>query len=125
MIYVYMTSAIENETQLHTAVVEFIRKKYPHAVIIPGLGEFQKTDELRMEAWQKGYMAGQPDLIIMHPNKEHHALVIELKSPKQSEVAPSAKQMAMLAKLRKLGYKCVVSNSYVDTICEIVEYMHD
>ncbi len=114
---------MENETQLHTAVVEFIRKKYPNVIIIPGLGEFQKTDELRMEAWKKGYMAGQPDLIIMHPNEEHHALVIELKSPKQSEVNPSAKQMAMLARMRKLNYRRVVSNSYVDVICDIVEYM--
>ena len=114
---------MENENQLHMAVVEFIRKKYPNVIIIPGLGEFQKTDELRMEAWKKGYVAGQPDLIIMHPNKEHHALVIELKSPKQEEVAPSAKQMALLARMRKLNYKCVVSNNYVDIICDIVEYM--
>ena len=114
---------MENETDLHTAVVQFIRKKYPHAVIIPGLGEFQTTDELRMEAWKKGYTAGQPDIIIMQPNKEHHALAIELKSPKHEHATPTAKQLAFMARLRKLGYKCVVSNSYVDTICEIVDYM--
>ena len=95
---------MENETQLHIAVVQFIRKKYPQAVIIPGLGEFQTTEELRLEAWQKGYMAGQPDLIIMQPNKEHHALALELKSPKQQEATPTAKQLAMLAKIGKLGY---------------------
>ena len=118
-----MISPIENETQLHTAVVQFIRKKYPQVIIVPGLGEFQTTDELRMEAWKKGYTAGQPDIIIMQPNKEHHALVIELKSPKQEQATASAKQMAFMAKMRKLGYKCVVSNSYVDVICDIVEYM--
>ena len=87
-----MIASIENETQLHVALVAFIRKKYPNIIIIPGLGKFKTTDELRLEAWQKGYMAGQPDIILMHPNKEHHALVIELKSPKHEEVNSSAKQ---------------------------------
>ena len=68
-------------------------------------------------------MAGQPDIILMQPNQEHHALVIELKSPKQQEANPSAKQMVILARLRKLGYKCVVTKSYEEGICEIVEYM--
>ena len=70
-----------------------------------------------------GYTAGQTDIIFMQPNKEHHALAIELKSPKHDEATTSALQMAVLAKLRKLGYKCVVSNNYVDVICFIVEYM--
>ena len=120
---VYMIRTPENETQLHVALVTFIRKKYPNIVLIPGLGEFQTTNELRLEAWQKGYMAGQPDIILMHPNKEHHALVIELKSPKHQEVTPSAKQQVILARLRKLWYKCVVTNSYEEGICEVVQYM--
>ena len=32
---------INDETDLHKKVVEFIRKYAPHAVIIPGLGEYQ------------------------------------------------------------------------------------
>ena len=30
-----------NETDLHRKVIDFIRKYYPQAIIIPGLGELQ------------------------------------------------------------------------------------
>ena len=39
---------------LHTEVVKFVREKYPGAVMIPGLREFQDTGELRVKASQKG-----------------------------------------------------------------------
>lgn len=46
---------IENETDLHCKVVHFIRKFYPEAVIVAGLGELQDTRAKRINSWKKGY----------------------------------------------------------------------
>lgn len=42
---------IENETDLHCKVVEYIRRLYPEAIIVAGLGEFQDTCSKRRSAW--------------------------------------------------------------------------
>ena len=37
----YLQFEMLNETDLHRKVIDFIRKYYPQAIIIPGLGELQ------------------------------------------------------------------------------------
>ena len=120
MIYVYMISPMKNESDLHKAIIKYIRLRYPQTIIIPGLGEFQTTDELRLDAWQKGYTAGQPDIILLHPTEDYHGFAIELKHPKYMDRNPSHKQMLMYARLRRLNYKVLVSHSYEEVISEIV-----
>ncbi|CAB4006112.1 Hypothetical predicted protein [Paramuricea clavata] len=75
-----------NETDLHHAVVSYIRDNYPEAVIIPGLGEYQDTMSKRCDAWKKGYKGGQPDLIIENPMGKYKGFAIEFKSPKGTGV---------------------------------------
>ena len=70
-----------NETDLHKKVIDFIRKYYPQAIIIPGLGELQRTPGCRIEAWQKGYKGGQPDILIANQSNDFIGLAIELKTP--------------------------------------------
>ena len=55
----------ENETDLHYKVVQYIRHFYPEAIIVPGLGELQDTPNKRIDAWKKGYLKGQGDLLIL------------------------------------------------------------
>ena len=117
------TISITNEFDLHVKVVEFIRKKYPHVILIAGLGELQTSDESRIQSWQKGYTAGQPDLILLKPNSQYHGMAIEFKSPKSCEVDASHKQKVCLAKLRKVGYKVILSNVYEDILLTVAEYM--
>ena len=63
---------IENEADLHYKVVQYIRRFYPEA-IIAGLGENQKdSSEKSIKSWRKGYMKGQPDIIIMNNHKEYN-----------------------------------------------------
>ena len=116
------TIIINNEFDLHTRVVQFVRKRYPEVIIIPGLGELQTTDDIRIKSWQKGYTAGQPDLILLKPTLEHCGLAIEMKTPKSQEADTSHKQKLFLARLRKVGFKTVVSNSYEDILYEIISY---
>jgi hypothetical protein len=53
-----------NETDLHYAVVRYIRRFHPDALIIAGLGEYQDTVQRRSDAYRKGYIGGQPDIIL-------------------------------------------------------------
>ena len=56
---------IENETDLHCKVVQYIRRFYPDDIIIAGLGENQHTAAKRYCFMKKGYMKGQPDIVII------------------------------------------------------------
>ena len=117
------TININNEFDLHTRVVAFIRKRYPEVIIIPGLGELQTTDDTRIKAWQKGYTAGQPDLILLKPTLEHCGLAIEMKTPKSQEAQATHKQKLFLARLRRTGFKTIVSNCYEDILWAVISYL--
>ena len=67
---------------MHYKVVNFIRTYYPDCLIVPGLGENQDSANKRVNSQRKGYMRGQPDLIIQNLHKHHNGLVIELKTAK-------------------------------------------
>ena len=51
---------IATEKQLHNQVVSWLSRFHPELVIVPGLGELQKTDEARMEAWRRATRRGKP-----------------------------------------------------------------
>ncbi len=72
---------LKNETDLHYKVVEFIRTNYPHIMMLPGLGEYQKTSDLRKDAWGKGYIGGQPDVVILNSHKTLNGFALEIKTP--------------------------------------------
>ena len=71
-----------NATDLHKKVVEFIRNcLQPRAIIIPGLGEYQFNSGIRCQCYDKGYLGGQPDLLIINTHRYHQGLALELKTP--------------------------------------------
>ena len=72
---------IANENDLHYRVVNMIRRFYPHAILVPELGENQDTSCKRLDAWSKGYMKGQPDLLTLNNHKVYNGMGIEFKSP--------------------------------------------
>lgn len=57
----YKMFKIENETDLHCKVVEYIHRFYQEVIIVAGLGELQDTSSKRISSWKKGYMKGQPN----------------------------------------------------------------
>ena len=110
-----------NETDLHYKTVDFIRKYYPQAIIVPGLGELQRTEQDRLDAWAKGYKSGICDLLLLNPNDHNNGLALELKTPAGTGVV-SQNQQAFLEKLEAVGFKTLISNDY-DQICqEIRDY---
>ena len=113
---------IENEMDLHSKIVELIRNFYPDALLVPGLGENQDTSEKRINSWKKGYMRGQPDLMILNYHKDFRGLCIEFKSPTNNyEVSES--QLKMKAEYSKSEYAFILSNDY-DKISKLIhKYM--
>ena len=113
---------LQNENDLHHKVVDFLRTLYPDVLLMaPGLGEFQDTHWRRIKSHRKGYMKGQPDLLIFNSNKEFHGLCFEFKTPSGKGVL-SNEQRAWLTKLASHNWKCVVSNDYDDIVEQIVSY---
>ena len=72
---------IGNETDLHFKIVDFIRKFYPDSILVAGLGENQDTEDKRLDSYKKGYVRGQPDLMVLNYHKDFEGLSIEFKSP--------------------------------------------
>ena len=72
---------IGNETDLHYKVVDLIRRYYPDSILVAGLGENQDTEDKRLDSYKKGYMRGQPDLMVLDYHKDYKGLCIEFKSP--------------------------------------------
>ena len=52
---------LQNERSLHYRVVNYLKRYYPDAVVIPGLGENQDTSDKRIDSKRKGYEGGQCD----------------------------------------------------------------
>ena len=110
-----------NETDLHYQVVKHIREWYPNVIIIPGLGEYQDSSAKRCDAWSKGYIGGQPDLIIMEPSKGYCGYAIELKTPKGTGTV-SGKQKCWMNMLSSKGFKTTVSNDYAEIVVDLEVY---
>ena len=112
---------ISNENDLHKKVVAWIRRFRAELIVVPGLGELQKTDELRMEAWGKGYRKGCPDLLILNRHEHYRGMAIELKTPTGGGNL-SKHQKAFLKQLRKNGFFVLVSNDYDFIVWQIERY---
>ena len=47
-------------------LVQYIRRFYPEAIIVSGIGELQVTPAKRINSRKKDYQKGQPDIMIMN-----------------------------------------------------------
>ena len=63
---------MRDEFDLHIRLVKFIKEYYPHLILVPGLGENQTTENLRMKSKGKGYRAGQPDLLVLNKHRKYN-----------------------------------------------------
>ena len=111
---------ITNEDDLHKKVVHVINKFYPDAIVVSGCIN-QSTDKLIIQSYSKGYVAGQPDLMIVNWHPSYIGLAIEFKSPTGMGKV-SLKQLKFLEKLRNNMWLCLVSNCYDEIIMRIVQY---
>ena len=101
-----------------------MRRFYPQAITIGGLGELQDTDSKRIDAKRKGYTAGQADLLLMNSNRKYKAFAIEFKHPGGfGELREN--QRVFLENLQKEGCKTMVSSDYDEITRAIIAYFED
>ena len=111
-----------NETSLHYQIIKVIRRFYPHALLLPGLGELQDTSSKRIDAYRKGYQRGQANIVIGNKHIAYQGFAIELKNPNNYyQVSDAQLNMEKIYKLN--GYKYLCSNDYDFIIKEIHDYM--
>ena len=115
---------LKNEKDLHYKVINFIKDSYPDIILIPGLGEHQTTSQLRCDAYNKGYTAGQPDILILNSHKTYSGFALELKSP-LGKGELSSKQSNYLNNLKLQNYKILVSDNYDMTLINLINYFRD
>ena len=113
---------IGNENDLHYKVVDLIRRYYPDSILVAGLGENQDTEDKRLDSYKKGYMRGQPDLIILDYHKDYKGLCIEFKSP-TNNYSVSEAQLKMKENYRNNDYAFILSNDYDKISKNIHKYM--
>lgn len=112
---------IENETDLYYKVVQYIRRFYPEAIIVPGLGELQDTPNKRIDAWEKGYLKGQGELLVLNNHKDYNGFLLEFKNPNNNYKVSEAQEM-MMCKCKENGYLTLISNDYDSIIRQIIDY---
>ena len=113
--------SIMNEKDLHYNIIKLIKSIIHEPIIIAGLGEHQTTSAIRCDAYNKGYLGGQPDIMILNTHKYFNGLAIELKTPKGNATL-SDNQEIFLNRLSDNNYKTIVSNDYNDIILQLIEY---
>ncbi|CAH3190705.1 unnamed protein product, partial [Porites lobata] len=113
---------IGNETDLHYKVVDLMRRYYPDTILVAGLGENQDTEDKRLDSYKKGYMRGQPDLMVLDYHKDYKGLCIEFKSPTNNYHVSEA-QLEMKKKYVNNCYAFIVSNDYDKISKNIHHYM--
>ena len=120
-----LTFNIQNEFDLHTQVINFIKVQYPNILLTIANGELQNdTFEKRHKSYLTGYTPGTFDIIINNLHKNYSGFAIELKSPRGSGVI-SEPQKLMQEKYNLNGFKTLISNDYNQIIVEIIEYMRE
>ena len=113
---------IGNETDLHYKVVDLIRRYYPDSILVAGLGENQDTENKRLDSYKKGYMRGQPDLMVLDYHKDYKGLCIEFKSATNNYHVSKA-QYELMEKYSNNDYKFILSNDYDEICIEVHDYM--
>ena len=115
-------AAICNETDLHYAVVAFIRKRFPSIKVLASLGENQCTEQRRIDSYRKGYASGSADLTIPYQHAYYKGIAVEFKSPTGSGLLAD-KQLTHLQYLKDIAnYKILVSNDYDYIIETLIEF---
>ena len=120
-----LTFSIQTEYDLHVQIINFIKVKYPNALLTVANGELQNdTYEKRIKSKLTGYIPGTFDILISNMHKQYSGFAIELKSPKGTGVI-SPQQLKMKRTYEQNGFKTLVSNDYNECITQIIEYMFE
>ncbi len=102
------------EKQIHTLICEYLDLQYPNIIYLSDMSGMRVSIGLRVEMKRKRCKRFViPDLIILHPKKGYHGLLIEIKAGKDDLYNKNGKikkvehlenQCKSLVQLNSLGY---------------------
>ena len=118
------TFAIQNEFDLQSKVVHFLKERYPETIYSATLGENQDTGSKRIRSCMLGYQSGSPDLIIHSLHKTYRGFALEMKTP-TGLGSLSDQQKKMIRNYELNGFKVLVSNSYDEILYELINYLRE
>jgi hypothetical protein len=116
--------AVGREDALHYKVIKYIRATYPDAETIVGLGEHLQTDHQRMDGYLKGYVGGQPDIMVLRglPNGNQDVFAIELKNPNGAGELNEKQAEYHERLLLQCHVKTIVSSKYEEVVIALHEH---
>ena len=122
------------EKQIHSQVCKYLDLQYPKVIytsdssgVRVSIGMAKALKAIRC----KGYKI--PDLIIMHPNKSYHGLIIEIKKDLSQILTKSGtfkkdqhvqEQLKSLEELKRLGYAAIFGCGFDHCKSVIDEYIN-
>jgi len=116
----------KGENRLQYRVIEHMKDKYPDVIILPGLGEYQDREFLRIDASLKGYIGGQPDIILLRKLSSDFTdvMAIELKNPNGSNWL-SEKQVRFIRRLETCNVTTMVADNYEDVVIGLHDHYRE
>ena len=122
---------MNTEAKLQIAIANFIRLQYPKVYFMSDhSGVWFKSFPMRKFMKDSHSTHAQLDMVILHPNKGRHGLILELKSKSPLKKDGSFKKDAHLqdqqnsiVHLTKLSYSCGIVWELNTAIEYINEYM--
>ena len=109
-----------SEQSLQTAVVNYLKLKYPRIRFCASLGGIRTSFKQAVKAKATGYVKGFPDLQITEARGGYFGLFLEIKQLKRYA---TKEQKEWIKDLTDRGYKAVITKGLENTINEIDSYL--
>ena len=122
------------EENTHAAICRYIQAQYPDVIFMSDGSGLKLPMGLAVKYSKLKSGRGIPDLLILHPNKQYKALILEIKREgtrvflKNGELSKDKhirEQAAILDRLNKIGYMAVFCIGASEGIDIIDEYMNN
>lgn len=117
----------DEEHRIQCACVRWFAYQYPHLTgrlfAVPNGGGRSKVDAARLKA--EGVVAGVSDLILLKPNRRHHALCIEMKKPGSASRQSDRQKAWEVNVTQDDEYRYIVCRSLDDFMREVNQYLTD
>jgi len=120
-----LTFNIQNEFDLHTQLINFLKVQYPNILLTICNPELSNdTFQKRKQCFLLGYQPGTFDILINNLHKKYTGFALEIKTPNgKGNITDNQKQMEK--RYQENGFKTLISNSYNECIYQIIEYMSE
>lgn len=125
--------AKKKEESLQIAICRYLKYQHPHVYFMSDSSGLKLPMGLAVKAKRQRSKHSQLDIVILHPNKDFHGLILELKKDLGQVFKLNgefkagdhiAEQNKSIDHLNKIGYKCTYAFSFDEAIKIIDDYLN-